>query len=198
MHACHSMRSTPTQGMEVVLGLLPLDLQTQLTATLSRFRTRKILIDGWDGLGNLKKGHRRSFDKIINLHCDPFLPVDSKPLQRVWLDNEVVEDPAIVLYTDGSKMEGGITGAGWAACHGDTVIAEESTYLGVQSSVFQAEVTAIERALRWVMSTCDDGTDVMIYSDSQAAISAIFKESATSKVVHACQRTLKQAKQNQR
>lgn len=195
---CHSMRSTPSAGMEVVLGVQPLDIYNRLTAALARVRTRRLLIDGWDGLGSLKKGHRRKLDDIVNLYCDPYLPVDAQVLRRLWLENETVEEPDLKLYTDGSKMEGGITGAGWAACHGDTVIAEESTYLGTDASVFQAEITAIEHAVRWVLECCDPGTNVMIYSDSQAAIKAIFKETVTSKTVQACKEIIIQAKENQR
>ena len=191
----HSMRSTPTAGMEVVAGLLPLDLQTQLVATNSRFRTRQLLRDSWDGLGTNKKGHRRNWDDIINRYCDPNLPVDSLANTRLWLENREIQNPEIVLYTDGSKTDGGRTGAGWAACHGDTILAEESTYLGTMSTVFQAEVVAIDRAVRWVTENLEPSTTVLVRSDSQAAIKAIYAASATSKLVQSCKEVIQQALQ---
>ena len=108
-----------------------------------------------------------------------------------------MESPDIHIYTDGSRMEDR-SGAGWAVCHGDTVIAEDRVYLGHEASVFQAEVFAIEQALRWVIENCDKGTDVLISSDSQSAISAIFKVTSTSKVVQACKEVLCTAKENHR
>ncbi|QQP50268.1 Uncharacterized protein FKW44_011212 [Caligus rogercresseyi] len=49
----HTLRSTPTSGIEAVLGITPLDLYIQAHATKSRWRTKFFLRDTWDGVGNL-------------------------------------------------------------------------------------------------------------------------------------------------
>ena len=193
-----SMRSTPTIGMEVVLGMLPLDLKTKNIGTNARWRTRDALADSWDGLGKYRrKGHRRLHDEVLETICPRGIPLDRDGGQRIWLTNEQIDDPDIMVYTDGSKMEDR-TGAGWAACHGDYIIAEDSTYLGKQATVFQSEVVAIEQALRWITANCDKGTKVHIQSDSQSALQAIMNPVSDSKVVNACKSLLKQAKENQR
>ena len=195
-----AMRSTPTAGMEVILGLMPLDLYTQRMGTSARFRTRDILPKRWDGLGEYagRLGHHRIHDKILERIAPPGYPIDFISRTRDWIENETpMENPDIHIYTDGSRMENR-SGSGWAVCHKDTVIAEESVYLGNESSVFQTEVFAIEQALRWAIENCEKGMDILISSDSQSAISAIFKVTATSKVVQACKEVLRTAKENHR
>ena len=85
-------------------------------------------------------------DNILEGICPRGLPIDHTTKSRDWVRDDTVEDPDITLFTDGSKMESG-AGAGWAVCHGDTVIAEDSVGLGGDASVFQAEVVAIEQGL---------------------------------------------------
>ena len=94
-------------------------------------------------------------------------------------------------------MEDGI-GAGWAICHKDTIMAEESTYLGNETSFFQAEVIAIDRGLRWINNNCTDGMNISIRSDSQSTIQAILSCSTRSKLVSDCKAVLKKAKENHR
>ena len=190
-----SMRSTPTTGMEAALGLLPLDLKAEEMALKSRMRTRNLLSDVWDGLGNTKKGHRRKLDDTLSQISSTNLISDYTTRQRCWLQLDEIEEPDITLFTDGSHL-GGRSGAGWAACHGDTVIAEESVYLGKKATVFQAEVTAIERAVSWALESLDPGTTILIRSDSQSAIQALMQVNTYSKVVLSCKRLLKVAKEN--
>ena len=71
-----SMRSTPTAGMEVVLGLLPLDLQAHSLGTSARLRNRESDLNVWDGVGDTGVGHRRHHDKILETVCPKQLPVD--------------------------------------------------------------------------------------------------------------------------
>ena len=192
-----SMRSTPTAGMEVVLGLLPLELHARELAVSARLRTRSLLTDGWDGIGNSKKGHRKLCDTILDKIPAAQMPSDRMTNHRVWMENDEIEDPDITLFTDGSKMDDR-SGAGWAACHGDTCIAEESVYLGKKASVFQAEVVAIERALGWARSNLDPGTKILIRSDSQSAIQALLRSDTISRVVDSCKRMMLKAKENLR
>lgn len=193
-----SMRSTPTAGMEVVLGILPLDLHAEEIAAKTRLRTRDLLTDTWDGIGTTKRGHRFLIDSTLGKIPSTNLPLDRTTRSMNWLELDVeLEDPDITLFTDGSRMVED-SGAGWAAVHKDTVLAEESVYLGKTTSVFQAEVVAIERSVRWAIENLDPGTKVLIRSDSQAAIQALLQKSTSSKVVLSCKKVLKEAKENLR
>jgi len=192
-----SMRSTPIAGMEVVLGVPPLDLHAFSLGTRARLNNRNSDRNVWDGIGETGYGHRLSHDNILATVCPKDLPLDCITRQRVWVEQDEVVEPDITLYTDGSKMESG-TGYGWAACSGDTSVAEESMYLGKKASVFQAEVTAIEAAVRWCVTNCDKDTEVLIRSDSQSAIQALHNPATRSAIVQACQQVLRQAKENLR
>ncbi len=47
----HICRSTPTAGLEAILGIMPLDLHTQCVATQAACRIRGQNQDRWDGIG---------------------------------------------------------------------------------------------------------------------------------------------------
>ena len=72
-----------------------------------------------------------------------------------------MQEPDVTLFTDGSKMDSR-AGAGWAATHGNLVIAEKSVYLGTEATVFQAEVVAIERSLRWAIESLENDTKIAL------------------------------------
>lgn len=181
------MRSAPTAGLEATIGLLPLDLHVQSLATKARLRTRVILRDSWDGVGSKQRGHDEKLREagVRDLTLDQLCALnDWEPRQ------DVVLDPSLNVYTDGSKEEGRV-GAGWAICARDSVVAEDSLRLNNEATVFQAEVIAISRALRWINN--DDkyqGKSVHIWSDSQAAINAIFQVKKRSRVVKECSQQL--------
>ena len=191
------MRSTPTAGMEVTLGMLPLPLYAEESAVKTRLRTRDLLTDTWDGIGHTRKGHRKLADEILNKMQASNMPSDVIQRTRQWADMDDVQDPDVIVYTDGSRMDEG-SGAGWAVCHGDEVIAEESTYLGKRASVFQSEAVAIERALQWCTQNLDSGTNIVIRSDSQSVIMALENEITTSRVIYSCKTVLRKARENLR
>ena len=110
------------------------------------------------------------------------------------MENYKVNDEDVTLFTDGSKIDA--TGAGWAVTHKDDVIAEESVYLGKIATVFQAEVIAITRGLQWVHDSMDPGLNIIVKSDSQAAIGAIFQRQVVSKTVAECRSTLLETRKN--
>ena len=195
MSAC--MRSTPTTGLEVTMGLIPLDLHASEQAVRSRLRTRELLTDVWDGVGTTKKGHRLLADKILNKIETTKLPCDKTKTHRMWSEFDEVKDPNIMVYTDGSKMND-TAGAGWAAVHGDHIIAEESIHLGPYATVFQSEIVAIERSLLWCTENLDDDTEVLIYSDSQSGIQALLSSTTNSRTVLSCKSVLRTARENLR
>ena len=49
-------RSTPTDAMEVITGLIPLDLHTMELAARSRVRTKPLVKDRWDGVDGSRRG----------------------------------------------------------------------------------------------------------------------------------------------
>ena len=187
------MRSTPTAGMEAALGLIPLDIYAKGLARKTRLRTRKGK-EQW--VSRLKKkGHRQNLDRDLEEIGALEGPLDSEPGVRSFITNEKVENPQVLIYTDGSCTEG-VTGCGFVSTDGENVLAEEATYLGTSSSAFQAEVTAIERALIWATQELGEGSKVTIRTDCSAAISSLLSTKSTSVTVNSCKRYLRKAKEN--
>ena len=192
----HPLRSTPTDGMEVALGLLPLDLHVEAEGIKARLRTRTQVNDRWDGLGvHRAEGHRRYWDTTLNKICPTSLPMDKITKVMNWERPLEIKNPDVVIYTDGSKETGNV-GCGWAVCVGDTVIAEDFRYLGKSSTVFQSEIVAISDSLLWLISNAQklgDKKSCLIRSDSQSAIAAIYSNKIENKTVLDCVNFLKTA-----
>ena len=78
------------------------------------------------------------------------------------------------VYTDGSKVKNG-TGSGFVVYHNKTRIHTESISLPKYTTVFQAEILAINQACQYMLSISEDYNIkyLKIFSDSQAAILAL-------------------------
>ena len=92
------------------------------------------------------------------------------------------------VYTDGSKQKSKV-GAGFAILKGEQFQTYDLTYLGTQTTVFQAEVFAIGDAANFLLEKRRISPQeyptipTIILSDSQAAIRALDSPDITSKVV---------------
>ena len=78
----------------------------------------------------------------------------------------------VVYYSDGSKSDDG-TSAAYVMCSGGQIIDSWATSLHPDSSVFQAELTAIEAVLIDIDKSCTSVNNITIYSDSLSAISVL-------------------------
>ena len=75
------------------------------------------------------------------------------------------------IFTDGSKLDSGVTGCAFVVHHADGRRESQQFRLDSCCSVFQAELLAIDKALDWCRASA--ATPVSLYSDSQSAIAAI-------------------------
>ena len=104
MGASHSLRSTPLAALETIMGTLPIRLHISALAEAARFRTRPILRDRWDGVGDKKEnGHKRSLDDCLNQHCPTQFPTDVGSRKNNWVQNDCVQQPRVQIFTDASK-----------------------------------------------------------------------------------------------
>ena len=190
-------RSTPSAGLEIVLGLPPLDLRIEDLALKAMLRVLPHNRTKWDGLGASSSGHLRwgmdrlndlgirnfSFDNtnVINIHKNYKIDTESFGSGLPKTESEVV------CYTDGSKMSSN-AGYGFGIMKDDFLLSNENGQLGLNNSVFQAEISAISQACK---SLCEIVTPrVTIFSDSQAAISSLNSLKVKSKTVLNCIRQL--------
>ena len=179
----HALRSTPTAGMEVALGLLPMDLYVEGEAMKARIRTKGTVRDQWDGLGK-QKGHRRHWDDLTMRACKFNPSSDRIPRTRNWATRKEVSDPDVTMWTDGSMDENG-AGFGWAAIVDGQVVAEKSASLANASTSFQTEMHAINDSLLWLISNPHRlrNKKCLIRSDCQAAVKAIHSAKVETKIV---------------
>jgi hypothetical protein len=200
-----------TAGLEVEVGLLPLELFIEKTSIKTFLRIQHQL-PNWDGIGrgNLR-GHFLWLRKLtlplnlpnINLQDKTNLinsPTLDCPLElEDFHSPDINQQTTILIYTDGSKANHGL-GAGFAMFQADSSnkfqpIITKSYKLPDCSIVFQAEVEAINHGATLALEISEKTKDNLIkygdlykytfhfISDSKASLMAIHKRTTNSKTV---------------
>ena len=159
----HVRKSTPTAGLEIFGYLPPVDLWAKAEAVRAWFRVKPVSKDTWDGVGKTvqRRGHRRDLNNIIkhwNIpeHARDVIPVVTKHTRNYNVNipsfekGEDVPPGPLRVYTDGSKQKSKV-GAGFAILKGEQFQTYDLTYLGTQTTVFQAEVFAIGNAAKFLL-----------------------------------------------
>jgi hypothetical protein len=205
----HIRKSTPTVGMEVIMGLMPLDIYIGKTAldTYARIKQSRVR---WDGIGSTSvNGHLRALAREwdeMDIGNDPtdrmFKKRFEDPIYEVNTDSfEKGKDVETgwALYTDGSRQDGK-SGYGFVLrdMNVNETIIEGSGHLGTHASVFQAEILGIKEGVEALLERDDWRApgDLTILSDSQAAIHALENSIVASKTVLGCRETLERASQH--
>ena len=123
-------------------------------------------------------------------------PVDDRCQETVWKRNyhvilssfttnrKSIKPAEINIYTDGSKTDNG-TGAGFVVYHKNIRTHIESISLPDSTTFFQAEITAIFKAMIYMVGYCKSHSVsyLKILCDSQAAILALNSNNVKSKTV---------------
>jgi len=197
----HSMRSTPTQGMEWCMGMIPLDLYVQREATKARLRIKNLVTDRWDGITMVQKeSHRKWHDKVLSQIPEMGYPTDHQVKGNQYVELVQVPDANydVCIYTDGSKAKK--TGSGWAICRGLQVIREDVKYLGKTSTVFQAEAVAIHDVLTDFLHYNNNGKPrdktIVLRTDSKSGLQAIQSRDNSSKMIEEIQEVIKAVRRN--
>ena len=204
-------RGTPTDALNVITDTLPLDLfiKSQVVKAYLRLypTLREVPLPEEIRLGRMV-GHIQysrnlalSYN-VANPELADFMPVLQLPGPRkfrVVTDSfstgTPVQSHLLHCYTDGSKVADYHAGAGVVIYTPPT----EDTpsipfcsykYLGVEPTVFQAEVLAIlescHRLFNFLHAHPNFPRRVIIYSDSQAALQALNASSVKSRLVAQC------------
>ena len=120
---------------------------------------------------------------------------------KSWTKNairfeSVLNQSTAKVYTDGSKLNGRV-GAPFYAEYPNNSPKQAFFYLGIYSTVFQAEVLAISEVAKNLLLDKMHNQSIVALVDSQAAIKALIKCTVTSITVLNCIRNLNQlGKQN--
>ena len=177
-----ALKSTSTKSLSTILHLLPIESFAKSVAYNTALRLKesngfKIRPYGHGNIDHIRgviTDYKRPSTNISHNFSIELPSRDSWALRATDLQHE------ISVYTDGSKTDEG-TGAGFFISNTD---AKHSFKLPAHCSVFQAEIVAIYQAC----ISLNDRTlqQINIFTDSQAAIKALYKTFSTSKTVQKC------------
>ena len=204
----HFRRSTPTAGLEILSGQPPLDLWIWMEAAMGYRRTRghrKLEAAALFTRIRSRVGHRqlcREFITDLDLEIEE---EDTIPQEHNWSplyqvekstfkhgDVSPPEESTMYVFTDGSQLKSEHTGAGFVSFLSNQEQHSAMFSLPNESTVFQAEITAIHKAAEY-LSALPFPNPVIIYSDSQAALSALAKRTYSSRTVERCIQHLNRA-----
>ena len=187
----NAMRTTPTAGMEVILGIRPIDIHLKELAVSSYLRLMKN--GNWLPIPGEVTGsstHSNIILKIIDEIPEVRVPTDNLLNKEYIVSNfnTIIRDRndlnslnikvtpteinTINCYTDGSKTNYG-SGCAYMFRSNERVKAQDYLSLGNICTVFQAEVFAIGEASRKMMNLGITGKTINFFVDSQAAIKSI-------------------------
>ena len=187
-------KGCPTSGLEICLGLKPIDLSIRELALKAMLRILPKSRSKWDGLGHTSVGHLRwgtdelhkigifstTFDKTNALNINKRYVVDTDSFKSGIPTNTT----EISAFTDGSKIGSSCAGYGLGIIQNNMVIDQSNGSMNLENTVFQAEVLAISRACDMLYEM--PPIDVNIYSDSQAALQSLISLKIKSSTVEKC------------
>jgi ribonuclease HI len=165
-------RTTSTVALQVLAGLIPLDLVAEKEVKIYRLQKKNENIEYY-GL-EIQRDEIEDEEDIWNLH-----PANEKKYVSE-MEEDVETD--IKLYTDGSKGEIGV-GAGFCVMRKGEFLMKKAMKLPSWGTVFQAEAIAMLYALKWVVET-ELEEDIVLYSDSQAVLKALNSHGQRNKIIN--------------
>uniref|UniRef100_A0A1B6KRF7 RNase H type-1 domain-containing protein n=1 Tax=Graphocephala atropunctata TaxID=36148 RepID=A0A1B6KRF7_9HEMI len=190
--------SSPTMTLEVMLGLLPLDILIKAEARKAAYRlmTAKHWREGRSGTGHCTISGKVNCGPVLDMTSDVMgkETVHSKPYSTNICSKDAcraeitahARKGSLMWYTDGSLMDGK-SGYGVYSPSPRTNI---SASLGRYCTIFQAEIQAILTCASIGVANRYFNRHILILSDSQAAIKALDSTEFTSKLVWECYQAL--------
>ena len=195
--------STPTSAMEMLLDVIPIEEFIMAEAVRGSYRVERVGL--WTDKAIGTTGKTKSHVDICNRarqeldllgmpadRCKKTRMFERKFKCRIEERKEAVEwernldKSPVRCYTDGSKYND-LVGAGAYIVHPHQTRTEHKSYfLGKLATVFQAEVFAIEQVAERLLEEEVCGKEIVVLSDSQAAIKAIQNTVVQSNTVQRC------------
>jgi len=92
------LSTSPTAGLEIILDLVPLEIQSIQLATEARIRSKCWLMPNWDGLGLTGKGHHRRLDNVIG-NSITTKGIKYNYWEKQWSDNTTCKQTKLFFPT---------------------------------------------------------------------------------------------------
>ncbi len=171
------LRSTPTAGLENILGWMPLPLHAERTGLSTYIRIKQLVPSKWDGSGGAgaATGHLSLWKKAESQLYPENYPKETKCSPSFfWRDNGILKEDfgtPLFVYTDASKNNENV-GYAWAACDDTYCIAED--YISAKDmDIHSAELMGIKEALSWLKENYFPERKVILKSDSRSAVQVL-------------------------
>ncbi|XP_035232400.1 uncharacterized protein LOC118204181 [Stegodyphus dumicola] len=171
-----AFKTTSTNALQVLAGVIPLPLQAEIEALSSKILHLKksasyddIIFNPQDYEDTPRKYIRHPSNFLHNLHCNLNNPPPSTKF---------------TAYTDGSKTEDKV-GCGVTINSGTSTYTEWQGVLKHENSIFQAELTAILNAIKLLLPTHTD--TIHVITDNQSSICAIKQQFPNSPIAYLIQ-----------
>ena len=187
------VQSTPTKGLEVILGQEPLCLHLWKRGLASYFRNKKRNKTQWDGLGiGEKRGHVWYWEKELKAsglsHLDPEshefpFTKDRNFFIETSGDLEPILENNICCYTDGSKKSDGSAGWSYVIRYPSGTKVTNSGPLHTLTSAFQAEGVALFKAIKRLALA---NSPVSIFTDCKGLLQMLMRKKQDSKLGKDC------------
>ena len=198
-------KSTPTAHLEILSGLIPIDLYLSKKATLSAMNLISAAQFIWpqSSYRGPATGFRSHAHHIANIlkdldfqpstydHMPTTLSINnafncSIPPREAYPDllNSLPIATSLQVYTDGSRQSN-LSGAGFVTFLEGNPIDQEYFPLGRDPTVFQAEMFAIEAASMHLLASDTHNQDIFFFSDSSSSIKALCSLTCSSRLVSA-------------
>ncbi|XP_017773858.1 PREDICTED: uncharacterized protein LOC108560704 isoform X2 [Nicrophorus vespilloides] len=165
MLAAKGLRATRTEAALVIAGVLPVDLRIKEMA--QRFRGRKLSVN--DYLKFLES-------RMQSQQIEGTMSTQDRenPVEIYSLEYQDGEEHAFdtKVYTDGSKCENGV-GAAYVLYIGGKEVHHRKMRLANYCTVFQAELLAINKALKHLWENSEFFVECSVVSDSKSALEAL-------------------------
>ena len=184
-----ALPSTPGDAMDKINGMIPIEnlIEEEALKGALRLKANGHLIQvPMVNKNGILTSHTKVVESILNsiplkadeqdqitqmLNLDTGFSVEIP--ERLEYKEVSWEDMDINCFTDGSRLENCKTGAGVLIEINQNATVEESIHLGLEATVFQAEVFAVGRAASHLLQSGVEGKNVVINCDSQAALQAL-------------------------
>ncbi|GBN95462.1 hypothetical protein AVEN_29592-1 [Araneus ventricosus] len=177
-------RTVSTVALQVVAGVLPLDLKA--LEALVKFRVKVLRRDMDVGDRTFCSSHYLSRVNIFASHPSTWTVHPFSPTGPLGSDIEI--------FTDGSKMNGHVGCSAIVYYHGQ-LIHSEGHRLNDEASVYQAEISGFTLALRFVQSILY-WDSVRVYTDSLSLLMALAAAHTIDPAIWQLKETLRAIKQN--
>lgn len=159
-----SYRSVSTAALQVILGIPPILLTLEKKVHKYNFKKNLEIINDNNTIYTIDKFEVKLPKNTIH----PASSVNNLHNITKTLDNNI----HLHIYTDGSKTDDN-TAYAIVIQSKNKIIETKTERLHHNNTVFQAELQAILISIKWVINS--DFNTAQIFSDSQSAISAIYK-----------------------